>query len=62
MKAAILDLRSRMKDILKALEWNEEVNILHQGKLKDIITPQIPRRVIKITDHPFCNMKKGTVE
>ena len=39
MKASILDLRRRMGDILKALDQNETVTILHRGKTKGIIVP-----------------------
>ncbi|MGA1864635.1 MAG: type II toxin-antitoxin system Phd/YefM family antitoxin [bacterium] len=39
MKASILDLRHKMKDILKALDQNEPVTILYRGKEKGIIYP-----------------------
>ena len=39
MKATIVDLRYRMKDILRALERNEDVSILYHGK-----TALCPRR------------------
>ncbi len=39
MKATILDLRHKMKEILKALERNENVTLTHRGKEKGIITP-----------------------
>ena len=38
MKATIVDLRYRMNDILKALERNEDVNILYHGKTKGVLT------------------------
>ncbi len=34
MKASILDLRRQMSDVLKSLEHNEPVTILHRGKEK----------------------------
>lgn len=34
MKASILDLRYNMKSVLKALERNEEIEILYHGKVK----------------------------
>lgn len=39
MKASILDLRRRMKDILRALDQNESVIILYRGKKKGVILP-----------------------
>ena len=39
MKASILDLRRKMKDILKAVDQNEPVTILYRGKEKGIIYP-----------------------
>jgi formamidopyrimidine-DNA glycosylase len=59
MKATILDLRYRMKDVLKALERNEDVNILYHGKLKGTIRPHKQDAGKQVTDHPFFNMRKG---
>ena len=39
MKASILDLRRRMKDILLALDRNESVTIFYRGKEKAILSP-----------------------
>ena len=39
MKASILDLRRRMREVLGALEKNETVTILHRGKEKGVIYP-----------------------
>ena len=39
MKATILDLRRKMREILHALEQNEPVTILHRGKQKGILYP-----------------------
>jgi len=53
MEATIVDLRYKMKEILKALERNEPVTVLYHGKVKGIIMPvkkQVPK---KIKDHPF---------
>lgn len=57
MQASILDLRYKMKDVLKALERNEEVEILYHGKLKGTILPcQRARSKKKISEHPFFGM------
>ncbi len=39
MKASVLDLRHRMKDILKALDRGEEVTILYHGKERARLVP-----------------------
>jgi antitoxin (DNA-binding transcriptional repressor) of toxin-antitoxin stability system len=39
MKATILDLRYRMKDVLAALERGETITVLHQGKAKARLVP-----------------------
>ncbi|MCX7012047.1 MAG: type II toxin-antitoxin system Phd/YefM family antitoxin [Candidatus Sumerlaeota bacterium] len=57
MNATIVDLRYRMKDVLKALERREEVRILCRGKLKGIIIPQPTRARKKVTEHPFFNSR-----
>jgi len=54
MKASIVDLRYKTKEVLKALERNEEVSILYRGKLRGRILParsETAGRSIK--DHPF---------
>jgi hypothetical protein len=55
MEASVVDLRYRMKDVLKALDRNEEVRILYHGKVKGIIQPSSPRKKAKVQDHPFFN-------
>ncbi|MEK6815408.1 MAG: type II toxin-antitoxin system Phd/YefM family antitoxin [Nitrospirota bacterium] len=59
MKATILDLRYRMKDVLKALERNETVDILYHGKPKGVITARAGGRRGKVADHPFFGMRRG---
>jgi prevent-host-death family protein len=39
MKATILDLRYRTKDVLKAVERGETITVLHRGKEKARIVP-----------------------
>jgi len=59
MKASVLDLRRRMKDILRALERNESVTLLYRGRTKGIIMPA-PRKkgAVKVCDHPAFGMWK----
>lgn len=56
MEASILDLRYKMKDVLKALERNESVKILYHGKLKGLITPCRKTVEMKVKEHPFFGM------
>jgi len=56
MQASVVDLRYRMKDVLKALERNERVSILCHGKVKGTILPPIKLGAMKVSDHPFFNM------
>jgi hypothetical protein len=64
MKASLTDLRYRAKEVLKAIDRNEEVTILYRGKVKGVIKPKISAARRRISDHPFFNMypsKKKTV-
>ena len=38
MKANFLDFRKKMKDILKAMELNEPVEVFYRGKSKGILS------------------------
>jgi hypothetical protein len=56
MKASIVDLRYKTKDILKALERNESVTVLYHGKIRGIIHPAKEKSTSNIVDHPFFGM------
>lgn len=60
MKASILDLRYKMRAVIKALDRNEKVIVLYHGKEKAVLTPirkqQKPK--IKVEEHPFFGMLK----
>jgi hypothetical protein len=56
MKASIVDLRYKTKDILKALEKNETVTVLYHGKVKGVIKPVKEKFAGKVEDHPFFGM------
>jgi hypothetical protein len=58
LKASILDLRRRMRDVLQALEKNEPVTILHRGKEKGVLYPSTmrPHRKISVAQHPAFGM------
>ncbi|MCF6335655.1 MAG: hypothetical protein L3J12_07930 [Spirochaetales bacterium] len=57
MKASILDLRYKTKDILKALDRNESVTVLYHGKVKGIIRPVRKKSLIKVNEHPFFGLQ-----
>lgn len=56
MKASIVDLRYKTKEILKALERNESVTVLYHGKVRGVIKPAKEVSVSKVKDHPFFGM------
>ena len=56
MKASIVDLRYKTKDILKALDRRESVTVLYHGKVKGVIKPVGAKTESKISDHPFFGM------
>ena len=54
MEASILDLRYKMKDVLNALEKNEQVTVLYHGKAKGVIVPtKSDTKKEKVNMHPF---------
>ena len=62
MKASVVDLRYRMRNILKALDRNEPVTILYHGREKAVITPIGASQDISVADHPFFGMKSKSKE
>jgi antitoxin (DNA-binding transcriptional repressor) of toxin-antitoxin stability system len=59
MEASIVDLRYRMKEVLRALERRESVTILYHGKVKGRLIPAGARRRMAATAHPFFGMTAG---
>jgi len=60
MKATTLDLRYRMKDILRAIDRGETVTVLYRGKEKARLVPidSEPEKELKPSDHPAFGMWK----
>jgi antitoxin (DNA-binding transcriptional repressor) of toxin-antitoxin stability system len=56
MKATVVDLRYRMKEVLKALERREKVTLLYHGKVRGTIIPAAPEKAMRVEDHPLFNM------
>ena len=64
MKAAILDLRRRTRDILRAIEHGETVTILCRGKEKAIISP-LPKgrgQARPVREHPAFGIWKDRAD
>lgn len=61
MKASIVDLRYRMKDVLKAIDRGEAVAVFYRGKKKAQLVPISKRKTTKkttLTSHPAFGMWK----
>jgi len=59
MEASIVDLRYKVKDVLKALNRNETVKIFYRGKMCGTIIPaQHSKKKQKVEEHPFFGMHK----
>ena len=59
MKASIVDLRYRMKEVLRAIERGEPVTVLYRGKEKATIVPINAKKTKRdVADHPFWGMWK----
>jgi antitoxin (DNA-binding transcriptional repressor) of toxin-antitoxin stability system len=61
MKASILDLRRQMSDVLKSLDHNEPVTILHRGKKKAVMyaAGTAATQPGAATDHPAFGIWKN---
>ena len=60
MKATTLDLRYKMKDILRAIDRGETVTVLYRGKEKARLVPIENKadKELKPSDHPAFGMWK----
>jgi antitoxin (DNA-binding transcriptional repressor) of toxin-antitoxin stability system len=59
MKASIVDLRYRMKDVLGAIDRGETVTVLYRGKEKAKLVPvEKPQEKPRVEDLPFFGMWK----
>jgi antitoxin (DNA-binding transcriptional repressor) of toxin-antitoxin stability system len=57
MKASIVDLRYRMKDVLRAIDRGETVTVLYRGREKARLVPiKAKRDEFRPSDHPACGM------
>jgi antitoxin (DNA-binding transcriptional repressor) of toxin-antitoxin stability system len=60
MEATVMDLRRRMKSILRALDRNEPVTLLYRGKKKAVIQPIVEKQISlkSVTDQEAFGMWK----
>ena len=59
MKASVVDLRYRMSDVLRALDRNEEVQILYHGKVRGTIRAERTNVARSVREHPFFRSVPG---
>ena len=59
MDASIVDLRYKMRNVLKALNRRERVRILYHGRVKGEIIPVKGNSTIKTNQHALFGMLKG---
>ena len=59
MKANIVDLRYKMKDVLKALERKERVEIIYHGRSKGMIIPIHEHVQKSVKEHPLFGSLAG---
>jgi len=57
MEASIVDLRYKSKEVLRALDRNEEVRVTYRGKVKGrIIAEPESSGAMPVAEHPFFGM------
>lgn len=62
MKASVIELRSKMSQIIKALDRNESITILYHGKVKGTLVPVNETVACKVAEHPFFGMHREEAE
>jgi antitoxin (DNA-binding transcriptional repressor) of toxin-antitoxin stability system len=64
MKASVMDLRYRTKEVLRALEANEEIVLTHRGNRKGKIVPIAAESSerMKVASHEAVGMWADEVE
>jgi hypothetical protein len=61
MKASVVDIRYKMNDILKALDRNEDVELLYHGKPKGTLVANRQVTGMHVIDHPYFSMAASDV-
>ncbi len=57
MRATIVDLRYRMRDVLNALDKSQTVTVIYRGKIKATIIPVRSAEHPRAQDHAFFGMR-----
>jgi hypothetical protein len=56
VKASIVDLRYKTREILAALDRNESVTVLYHGRVKGVIHPAGKPSSAAVAEHAFFGM------
>ena len=64
MKASILDLRRRMREVLRAIDRNQSVTVFYRGKKKAVIYPAKggAKKPCRVISHPAFGMWKDRAD
>jgi len=62
VKASIVDLRYKTREVLDALERNESVTVLYHGKVKGVIHPAGKAAAPAVAEHAFFGMHRDAGE
>lgn len=62
MKASILDLRYKMKEVLRSLDRGESVTILYHGAPKGTLQPLKRQSKKNMRSHPFFGLYREEKE
>ena len=63
MNASLVELRTRTKEIMRAVDRNEVVNLYSHGKLRaQIVPPKSAKKRPSVMDDPLCGYCKDDPE
>ena len=62
MKASIVDLRYKTREILEALDRNESVTVLYHGRVRGVIQPAGKKPAARVAEHAFFGMRADAAE
>jgi antitoxin (DNA-binding transcriptional repressor) of toxin-antitoxin stability system len=58
MKATVVDLRYKTRELMEALDRRETVTLTYRGKVKGYLVPAKPSKM-RVQDHPFFGSDPG---
>ena len=62
MKASIVDLRYKTREVLEALDRNESVTVLYHGRVKGVLQPAGKKPAPAVAEHAFFGMRADAAE